>query len=134
MPQVIVNKQKWKEAIEEGLELSRELAKQVLSHRVQLCDPKPLGLPNRSDQLRETSVESHGATLGGREGSIEVPMKMVTKALGTLGPGWTSQSPINGCDAGQRNANRHYRKRPRSARCGLQRPEEPSFRKFDSRD
>jgi hypothetical protein len=30
MPQVIVNKQKWKEA-REGLELSRELAKQVLS-------------------------------------------------------------------------------------------------------
>ena len=30
MPQVIVNKQKWKEAIE-GLELSPELAKQVLS-------------------------------------------------------------------------------------------------------
>ena len=30
MPQVIVNKQKWKKAIE-GLELSRELAKQVLS-------------------------------------------------------------------------------------------------------
>ena len=30
MPQVIVNEQKWKEAIE-GLELSRELAKQVLS-------------------------------------------------------------------------------------------------------
>jgi hypothetical protein len=30
MPQVIVNKQKWKEAVE-GLELSRELAKQVLS-------------------------------------------------------------------------------------------------------
>jgi hypothetical protein len=30
MPQVIVNKQKWKKSIE-GLELSRELAKQVLS-------------------------------------------------------------------------------------------------------
>jgi len=30
MPQVIGNKQKWKEAIE-SLELSRELAKQVLS-------------------------------------------------------------------------------------------------------
>jgi hypothetical protein len=30
MPQVIVNKQKWKQAIE-GLELSRELAKQVLA-------------------------------------------------------------------------------------------------------
>ena len=30
MPQVVVNKQKWKEAIE-GLELSRRLAKQVLS-------------------------------------------------------------------------------------------------------
>jgi hypothetical protein len=30
MPQVIVNKQKWKEAIE-SLELSRRLAKQVLS-------------------------------------------------------------------------------------------------------
>jgi hypothetical protein len=30
MPQVIVNKQKWQEAVE-GLELSRELAKQVLS-------------------------------------------------------------------------------------------------------
>jgi len=30
MPQVIVNKQKWKEAME-GLEISRRLAKQVLS-------------------------------------------------------------------------------------------------------
>ncbi len=30
MPQVIVNKRKWKEGIE-GLELSRQLAKQVLS-------------------------------------------------------------------------------------------------------
>jgi hypothetical protein len=30
MPQVVVNEQKWKEAIE-GVELSRELAKQVLS-------------------------------------------------------------------------------------------------------
>jgi hypothetical protein len=30
MPQVIGNKEKWKEAVE-GLELSRELAKQVLS-------------------------------------------------------------------------------------------------------
>jgi hypothetical protein len=30
MPQVVVNKRKWKEAIE-ALELSRELAKQVLS-------------------------------------------------------------------------------------------------------
>jgi hypothetical protein len=30
MPQVIVNRQKWKERVE-GLELSRELAKQVLS-------------------------------------------------------------------------------------------------------
>ena len=38
MPQVIVNKQKWKEAIE-GLESSPELAKQVLAQSGQTTKP-----------------------------------------------------------------------------------------------
>ena len=53
VPQVIVNKQKWKEA-REGLELSRELAKQVLS-QLSYTPPVATGLNSKaSAAVRET--------------------------------------------------------------------------------